>query len=99
MSIFECSSHLRQASLETVSKTRCPSGPLNGGLSSPSATTPNFTHCTFLDISEFLFQLHTPEPAGCSEEPAQEGGTHGECLYRGRAGGWSRRAEPSPGPR
>src|SRR5262249_15568318 len=45
-SIFECSIHIFQASLETFSNTFLPTSPLKGGLSRPSASRPSFTHWT-----------------------------------------------------
>ena len=51
MSIFECSSQLRQACADTLSKMRWPSGPRNGGFSSPSRSLSSFTQCTVRAIA------------------------------------------------
>src|ERR1700676_1758260 len=46
ITILECSIHNFQASFETLSKTRLPSSPFQGGRSRPGSSRPNLTQCT-----------------------------------------------------
>src|SRR6266436_7112131 len=46
ITILECSIQSFQASFETLSKTRLPSSPFQGGRSSPGISRPNFTQWT-----------------------------------------------------
>src|SRR5580692_11701612 len=46
MIILECSIHSFQASLQTLSKMRCPTAPFQGMRSRPSISLPNLTHIT-----------------------------------------------------
>src|SRR5580698_11608732 len=46
ITILECSIHIFQASLETLSYTRLPSSPFQGMRSRPGSSRPNFTQWT-----------------------------------------------------
>src|SRR5258708_39305604 len=46
ITILECSIQSFQASFETLSKTRLPSSPFQGGRSRPGMSRPNLTQCT-----------------------------------------------------